>query len=84
MNFFKILIAIETRVDDLHFVSWAQIQKILFLRRNFRFRARSNNFSKYIAYFVTRFFYLLHNYMKTNTSLTTNSIGYSLKLNMKG
>jgi len=29
-NFFKIPIGVETRVDDLHFVSWAQTQKYCF------------------------------------------------------
>jgi len=48
MNFFKIPIGVETRVDDLHFVSWSQAQKILYLRKNLRFRVRSNNFPKHI------------------------------------
>jgi len=30
-NFSKIHIGLETRVNDLHFVSWAQTQKISFL-----------------------------------------------------
>jgi len=63
----------ETRIDDLHFVSWAQTQKIFFLWRNFRFGARSNYFPKYteITYFVIHFVYLLLNYMKTNTKVAS-------------
>jgi len=30
-NFSKIQIGVETRVDDLHFVSWVQTQEISFL-----------------------------------------------------
>jgi len=55
----KIQIRVEIRVEELHFVSWAQIQKISFLWRNFRFRkevATSQNTLK-IAYFVICFFY---------------------------
>jgi len=29
-NFFKNQIEVETRLDELHFISWAQIQKISF------------------------------------------------------
>jgi len=47
MNFFKIPIGVNTRIDDLHFISWTQTQKMSLLWRNFRFRARSN-FPKYI------------------------------------
>jgi len=62
-NFSKIQIGVETRVDDLHFVSWAQIQKISFLWRNFRFRARSSNFPNYtkMTYFCDPFFLLTSN-----------------------
>jgi len=48
LGFFpKFQIGVETRVHELHFVSWTQIQKISFLWRNFRFRAKSSNFPKY-------------------------------------
>jgi len=45
--FFKIQIGVETRVNDLHFVSWVQTQKTSFLCKNFRFKVRENNFLKY-------------------------------------
>jgi len=57
-NFFKIQIGGKTCVNDLHFLSWTQTQKSSFFGGNFRFKVKSNNFSKYtkLAYFVICFF----------------------------
>jgi len=64
--FSKIQIRVETRVDDLHFINWDQTQKISFLRRNFRFKARSSNFPKYtkMIYFCDPFFSLTSNLLE--------------------
>ncbi len=34
MNFSKFTIGVETELDNLHFISWTQIQKISFLWLN--------------------------------------------------
>ncbi len=60
----KVQIAIETVVEELHFLSRAQIQKISFLWRSFRSRARSDKFLKHmkIAYFAR--YFVIHFYCK--------------------
>jgi len=57
------------------FLVGLELKKISFLWRNFKFKARSNNFPKYtkIAYFVIYSFTQLLMHLKTYTGKTTNS-----------